>query len=188
MKNLNLMKTAFLAVFVSLSGLVMAQKNYNLIASNLKVSGTSTLHDWEMTASQASGKATMKAGANGKVESISSLTVTMNSERIKSGKSGMDKKAYEALKSDTHKYVTYTLSSAKKNANGTWTFTGNFNIAGVSKATTITVTESTVSGAPQFSGSYGFKLSDYGITPPKALAGTIKTGNDVKITFSVRFN
>lgn len=172
--------------FVFLVQFAFAQKTFQLDAKpDLSVSGTSTLHDWEMPSSTATGSmiATEEAG---KLAEITSLTVTMPAESIKSGKKGMDKKAYEALKTDQHKNVRFDLKSASKSGD-TWTLTGTFNIAGVSKQVSLKAKETVSSGVYGLSGSYAFKLSEYGITPPTAMMGTIKTGDDVKITFNVKF-
>jgi hypothetical protein len=38
-------------------------------------------------------------------------------------------------------------------------------------------------GAYVLTGQLPIRMSDYGIKPPTAMMGTIKTGNDVKVTF-----
>lgn len=187
MKKMNWIQVMLIGTFVLLTNVVVAQKDYSLAANpDLKISGTSSLHDWEMTSNKASGSAKMTVSGS-TVSSISSLTVTMPAESLESGKSGMDKKAYEAMKTDKNKNVSFVLSSAKKNTDGTWNLTGNFTIAGTKKSVTVKVTESVSGGTVQLKGSYSFKLTDYGITPPKALAGTIKTGDAVKMSFNVKF-
>lgn len=177
-----------LTVFMFLIGghFVSAQKSYTLMANpNLAISGTSTLHDWEMPSNQASG--TMNATENdGKLSAINSMKITMPAESIKSGKKGMDKKAYEAMKTGQHKNVVFTLKSASKSGN-TWTLNGTFNIAGTSKTVSLKVQESNAAGAFHLKGEYNFKLSEYNIKPPVALMGTIKTGDAVKMTFNVKF-
>jgi len=152
----------------------------------LKVSGTSTLHDWEMPSKQASG--TMVAViSEGKITEIKSLTVEMPAESIKSGKKGMDKIAYEAMKTDKHKTVKFVLESAVKNGNK-WKLTGKFTIAGTTKQAKFDVEEKVLQfGVHSISGTYSLKLTDYGITPPTAMMGTIKTGDAVKVSFNVKF-
>lgn len=175
-------------VFVLLIGgqWAIAQKTYQLQTKpELSISGTSSLHDWSMPSTTATGS--MKAvESSGKLSSISEMKITMPAESIKSGKGGMDKKAYEALKTKQHKDVAFTLQSASKSGN-TWTLNGTFNIAGTSKTVSIKAQESNAGGAIRLNGTYSFKLSDYKITPPVALMGTVKTGDAVKMTFDVKF-
>ena len=164
----------------------IAQKTYQLQSKpELAISGTSTLHDWSMPSSTATGSMTAVENG-GKLSSISAMTITMPAESITSGKKGMDKKAFEALKTDKYKNVVFTLKSASKSGNN-WTLSGTFNIAGVTKTVSITAQESYSGGAYGLKGSYDFKLSDYKIIPPVALMGTVKTGDPVKMTFNVKF-
>lgn len=174
------------ALFVFMMQFSFAQKTFHLDTKpELKVSGTSTLHDWDMPSSTATG--TMIATeTGGKLTDIKSLSIDMPAESIKSGKKGMDKKAYEALKTDKYKTIQFDLKSASKSGD-TWTLVGTFNIAGVTKQVNIKAKETAASGTYSLNGSFAFKLTDYGIEPPKAMMGTIKTGDDVKITFNVKF-
>lgn len=186
MKKL-IVKKAFVAmVFLLFAQFSMAQKTYQLQAKpELKISGTSTLHDWDMPSSTATGTMTATE-QGGKLTAISALSITMPAESIKSGKNAMDKKAYEALKTSKNKNVVFTLKSATKSGD-TWTLNGTFNIAGVTKNVNIKAQETYSGGSFGLKGTYSFKLSDYNITPPTAVMGTIKTGNDVKMTFNVKF-
>lgn len=172
--------------FVLLVQFSFGQKTFQLDTKpDLRISGTSTLHDWEMPSATATGKM-IATESDGKLIEIKSLTVDMPAESIKSGKKGMDKKAYEALKTDKYKDVTFDLKSASKSGN-TWILTGTFKIAGTSKQVSIKTKETAISGSYGLSGAYTFKLTDYNIEPPKAMMGTIKTGDTVKITFNIKF-
>lgn len=188
MKRLsNLVKRITLLFFITFSLFGFAQKTLTLDTKpQLKISGTSSLHDWEMVSETATGKLVAAVEGN-KLAEINSLVVEMPAESIKSGKSGMDKNAYKALKTNQYKTVRFDLKSAAKNTDGSWQFTGTFTIAGISKPVTLKVKESATAGQPVLEGSYSFKLTDYKITPPTALMGTVKTGDDVKISFTLKF-
>lgn len=165
---------------------MMAQKTLQLAPNpDLKISGTSSLHDWDMTSKTATGKAVVVIQGQ-EVSVIQSLTVEMQAESLKSGKSGMDKNAYKALKTATHKTVKFDLKSAQKQGNQ-WTLTGTFQIAGSAKQVTLKATESFNGNEFQLQGSYDFKLTDFGITPPTALMGTVKTGDAVSVSFKTIF-
>ena len=180
------MKNVFVILMVMVAGFMFAQKTYTLQSKPaLSVSGTSTLHDWEMPSSTATG--TMKATVSGNtVSAIQDVNVTMKANTIKSGKAAMDKKAYEALKTDKFPNATFELTSAKKSGSN-WAFSGYFTFAGKKKAVNLTVQESTSNGVINLSGSHSFNLTDYGIEPPTALMGTIKTGNKVTVKFNLKF-
>lgn len=175
-----------LVLLVFVTQFAFAQKTLELQNNpELKVSGTSSLHDWEMPSNTATG--TMTAADNGsELTQITALFIEMPSESIKSGKKGMDKKAYDALNTKNHKSITFKLDKAAKEGN-VWILDGEFNIAGTAKKTQVKATESGSSGAYTLTGSYDFNLTDYGIKPPTAVMGTIKTGDAVKIAFKVTF-
>ncbi len=177
-----------LTVFLTATTLFgFAQKTLTLEAKpSLKISGTSSLHDWEMTSETATGKAVATYEGT-TITEVKALQIEMPVETLKSGKSGMDKNAYKALKTDQFKTVKFDLKSAAKNADGTWNFQGTFTIAGVSKAVVLKVKEGASPTTASFEGTHAFKLTDYKITPPTALMGTVKTGDDVTIRFAVKF-
>ncbi len=188
MKRLsNSEKGILLLFFMAVSSFSFAQKAFTLDTKpQLKISGTSSLHDWEMVSETATGKLVATVEGN-KIAEINSLVVEMPAESIKSGKSGMDKNAYKALKTNQYKTVRFDLKSATKNTDGSWQFTGTFIIAGISKPVTLKVKESATEDQPVMEGFYSFKLTDYKITPPTALMGTVKTGDDVRISFTLKF-
>ena len=193
-QNLTIMKRLFnfekgilLLFFLASSTFGFAQKTLTLDAKpQLKISGTSSLHDWDMVSETATGKLVGTTEGN-KLTAITSLVVEMPAESIKSGKGGMDKNAYKALKTNQYKTVKFDLKAAAKNTDGTWNFTGIFTISGVTKSVTLKIKETIIGGQSVFEGSYSFKLTDYKITPPTALMGTVKTGDDVKISFTLKF-
>jgi len=190
---INLAIWVMVMVMVMMMGIttINAQQVYNLSAgSELKVSGTSTLHDWTMKATSGSGKATFTV-AEGQIQSISGLSVTMKAMTLKSGKSGMDDKAYDALKVKENPTITFTLREMKNlKQNGssiTYTAVGELSIAGVKRAVTFTGTGKAGEDSFKFEGKTSFKLTDFKMDPPTAMFGTIKTGDDVTVAFNVTF-
>lgn len=187
------MKTKRVRICMNLIVLVLtttslyAQDTYTIESKPvLTISGTSTLHDWDMTSNTATGKLTATDKA-GKLEKITALTVEMPAESLKSGKKGLDKNAYKALKTTEHKTVKFELKQANKTSNGTWNLKGNFTIAGVTKEVTIVVKEISTGGKYTLSGDYNFKLTEYKVVPPTVMMGTVKTGDAVKISFAISF-
>jgi len=185
MSNL-LLKKIVLVVLGFAIQIGYAQKTFNLEPKpELVVSGTSTLHDWDMPSETATG--TMIAiEDSGKLTEIKSLLIEMPAESIKSGKKLMDKKAYDALKTKEHENIIFKLKSTTKTGD-TWNMVGDFTIAGVTKQVNLKVKEIYEDGKYSLSGSYMCKMSEYGMKPPTAMMGTIKTGDEVKISFNVKF-
>jgi len=152
----------------------------------LKVSGTSNLHDWETISTKASG--TLTAMINeGEIVEIVSLSVKMPSESLIHEKEGMNKMVYETLKTNEHEKVNFELVNATK-INDKWSFNGKFTVVGISQDATFDVTiNKTPSSEYKIEGSYSPKLTDFGIEPPTAMMGQVKAGNKVTITFNVKF-
>ena len=181
-----LRKMTFLGMFI-LTFQITAQSQFVLDAQpELKISGTSSLHDWDMVSSLATAKAQMRVEASS-LKKIESLKVEMPAESIKSGKSGMDKNAYKALKTHQFKTIHFELKEAVATGVNQWKMTGVFTIAGVAKTVTFQVNSKVAGNTVLLEGNYAFKLTDFNITPPTALLGTVKTGNDVTISFKTKF-
>ncbi|PTX14666.1 polyisoprenoid-binding protein YceI [Pontibacter mucosus] len=172
---------------LSLGNTLLAQDQYKLAAKpELKVKGTSTLHDWEMTSAQAQGTAEMVLeGAT--LKNVKAASVTMKTQSIKSGTAKMDDLAYESLKASKFPDITFTLTSFRALDNNRGLATGNLTIAGTTKPVTFNVETSTKSNLVQMAGEANIKFTDFGIKPPTALLGTVKTGNELKINFKVGF-
>jgi polyisoprenoid-binding protein YceI len=181
--------TAILAVLtISVVSLSFAQATYVMTnGTELMVSGTSTLHDWEMKSAKGTGQAVITL-ENGILKGIQSLSVNLTAETLESGKSQMDRNAFKALKTDKNPQIKYVLKDIKSGQGNTWTATGDITIAGVTKTITMPVTVNQQGSVLEFSGSISTKLTEFKIDPPTAMLGTIKTGNDVKLSFSAKFN
>lgn len=159
--------------------------------SKLTVFGTSNVHDWDVVAENMSGAAVFET-ENGAFKTIKSMSFTVVAESLKSGKSGMDKNTYKALKTDKHKTIKFVVTNISKvtaNTNGTYTVAtqGNLTLSGVTKKINQTFTIKVNSGKFTVSGKQTIDMTAYNIAPPKALMGTIKTGKDVTVDFSVTY-
>lgn len=188
MKTQNTLLKSLLIVILSFSTLLATGQKKLILESkpDHKISGTSSLHDWDMTSQTATCFATVVFNGKDIVE-IKALTVDMDAETLKSGRNGMDKNAYKALKTNVHKKIKFELVSAAENTDGTWNLTGNFTVAGVTQKITVKTKQTTTGNTVGFEGSYAFKLTDYKIPPPTAVMGTIKTGDAVTVSFKLKF-
>ncbi|MCB0505933.1 MAG: YceI family protein [Cyclobacteriaceae bacterium] len=185
-----LKKLGVILVLALTVGFSAKAQSYTLAkeSSSLLVEGTSTLHDWEEKAEKLGGTAQIVMEGNKLVE-IKQLTFKVDVESLKSEHSGMDSNTYKALDSKTYPEITYELTkinSTKPGKNGiVLSTTGKLTIKGVSK--TITMDVDVMEGSVVFAGETTFKMSEYGVEPPTALMGTIKTGDEVTIKFKVKY-
>ncbi|MFY8112053.1 YceI family protein [Flavobacterium sp.] len=164
-----------------------AQKNYALdTKTNFSVLGTSTLHDWEMTSSSKTGSAILTI-TDSKVVDINAINIDLAVETIKSGKSSMDKIAYETLNIKKVKNIKYVLKDATKVNETTWNLTGTYSIAGVSKDLKTQIKVTVLNGIVNIQGSNKITFDEFGMKPPTALLGTIKTGKELTIKFNLNY-
>jgi len=154
--------------------------------ASMTVSGTSSLHDWESTVEDFSHTATITVEGN-TLSKINQLEFTVVVKSIKSGKRGMDKKTYEALRESDHPTISYILISSIPKTGNTVTSKGELTIAGKKRQIDMEVNYEIYPGIIEFRGELTLKMSDYEISPPTALMGTIKTGDEVTIRFSIPF-
>ncbi|WP_445717069.1 YceI family protein [Flavobacterium sp.] len=181
-----------LIVMCSFNTIVAQESKVVLAESKLEVFGTSNLHDWEIQAKAMSGKSTMSIEA-ADLKAIKSLDFSVEVEQLKSGKNGMDNNTFKALNSKTYKTINFKLVSVSKitkttDGNFTVETQGDLSIAGVTKRINQTFSVKVLGKKAVFSGKTKIDMTLYGVKPPTALMGTIKTGKDVTIDFKVTYN
>lgn len=191
MKNLK-----FNFLFISIIALllatgVQAQEFYKIQAKNsqLVVTGTSSLHDWEMEAANFNAETLLKMDGNS-ISEISKIEFKAPVSGLKSGKNIMDSKAYDALKQKKFPEIKFSLNNSNSvNISGSKAnLTGMLTIAGKTKEVKLTA-DLDVENPQKFlvTGSVPVKMSDFGIDPPTAMMGAMKTGDDVVVKFNLEF-
>ena len=186
----DLKQTSLIALLLIMPNLFQAQEfNLNNTDSSLKVFGTSSLHDWHIDAENKSGKIAFK---NLETAELDRCNFSVAVESLKSGKKAMDKNTYKALNEDEFKTITYKLLEVKEVAKkGTGKFllksTGYLTITNVKKLIPIEFNIEILDGKIILSGEKTIKMTDFNIEPPKALFGTITTGDEVTIKFTTIF-
>jgi polyisoprenoid-binding protein YceI len=155
-------------------------------SSNFVVSGTSTLHDWEMASTEAKGEGEFVIKDNA-VENIKSLSVKLKSETLESGKDKMDENAYKALKTEENPYITFKLDRVISIKENVMQLKGDFTAGGTTKTEVIEIVPKYDKGKITILGKFDITFKEYNMTPPTAVMGTIKTGNELSISFKVIF-
>lgn len=181
-----LKKILILAAIQFVTIAAMAQVKYHSKDNlSLSIAGTSTMHDWTMKSAKGDVEATFTVGANGQISGLTALSFSTPAEALKSEKSGMDKNAYKALKTSKAPTLSYTLTSATITGN-VIKCQGKLTLAGFTKETDLVGTlKANADGSLTVTGTKKISMKEYQIDPPSFMMGTIKTGNDITLTFSV---
>lgn len=167
---------------------LVAQQSFRLDteALELKVEGTSTIHDWEMISSKATGSFMLNQSEDGSF-AIADLQVELQAESLESGKRKMNKNAYKALNTRDYPTISYRLSSAELQSDSTLLATGELKIAGHTETVQMTVNYQMSEGAMHVHGSLPILFTQFNIDPPTAVFGTIKTGDELTLSFKSTF-
>jgi hypothetical protein len=188
-------KQIFTTAVVVFSACTMgiAQTTFQSQAINIKLNGTSNLHDWVMKGSKGSSQAVFVIDASDKISSITKLSFSTPVKSLKSEHTGMDNNTYKALNESTYKEITFVGTSAHVTSLGNNSYQikvgGKLSIAGTTKETELVATGKynpadkslTVTGVKKFN------MTEYGVKPPTALLGTIKTGDAITISYDVKY-
>jgi polyisoprenoid-binding protein YceI len=154
--------------------------------SVVAVEGTSTLHAWKMQSGKISGQINAPTPDNWNAPARVVVTIPVSS--IKSEHAKMDKLMAEALKAKENPEIRYEMISAtpaQANANAFVLKTqGRLTIAGVTRDIAFDVQGSkNPDGRYTLAGQAPIRMTWFGIKPPTAMMGTVRTGDEVKVTF-----
>jgi hypothetical protein len=177
---------------LGLSGSLRAQDAYRSADPDIKVLGTSNLHNWSMEAKDitCSAKFGFAPTGSGLPQSLTELNLLIPVHNLKSGESLLDSRAYNALKADKFGSITFTSSSAVIVQGQRNQFqvksTGTMTIAGATQPVVLIVAcQVNADGSITCTGSQQLKMTDYQIKPPSFMLGALKTGDLLTINFSL---
>ncbi len=170
---------------------LMAQDNFRLAKGTVSMAGTSTLHDWTADVTKVSGNGQL-AFANNALTGIKSLNITMSTNSIKSSKgSTMDNNMYKELKAKSFPNMTYSLTKVNSitQKGGVYYLEteGKLTIAGTTQTIAMSVNGMLNGSEVTFKGSKKLKMTDYKVEPPVMFLGTLKTDDNVTISFETTF-
>jgi hypothetical protein len=192
LKNIAISAAMLLTGF-TLSSTAFAQRVFESQVIDITLSGTSSLHDWEMKAVKGVSKAAFSVDRNNKVTGLSMLSFIFPAKNLKSKYTVMDNNTYRALNATKNPNISFILTSATVASTGGDNYQlnciGKLTIAGTTRETNLTSTGKYNPADKTFTvtGVKKMKMTDYNVKPPKAMLGTIKTGNDISIAYSIKF-
>lgn len=163
--------------------------------SKLWIEGGSNLHDWSCKASAIDAaidvdEAIIKS-PSASLTLLKKVQVKVPVRNLKCGHGGMDNNLYKALKADESPEISYILATFEVVPGATSdSFTvktvGALKIAGTEKNVDMDVTASRLAdGSIRAEGSLPLLMTDFGLKPPTAMLGTLRTSNKVTVKFSL---
>lgn len=196
MTTRKLLRTAPLAgLLVAVAALAAAAPaagpgtHYRPLPSKVTVQGTSTLHDWHVESTRIEGRVAVAEGfLAGDAAEAPTVEVSIPVASLASGKKRMDELMHQALDARRHPTIDYRLTAAtvKGGAGGRTTLAtrGRLTIAGETREVPMEVEVARqADGRLLVRGSVPLTMTEFGIEPPTAMLGTIKTGDRVTVAF-----
>jgi polyisoprenoid-binding protein YceI len=164
--------------------------------SKVWVDGTSNLHGWSCKATTLDAAVDLDAAmatqiATAPPKALKRVQVKVPVKSLKCGHDGMDNNLYKALKADASPDISYilaTFEAAPGEANDSFTLhtIGTLTIAGTENKIAMDVVATRLAdGTVIAKGVVPIKMTDFGIEPPTAIFGRLKTGNEVKVNFEL---
>lgn len=152
--------------------------------SRVWVSGTSTVRSWRCESTQVSGTA-QAAGTELTQVAQSSGEITIPISALDCRNGTMNGHMRNALKAAQNPTLRFRATSVAVSSEGAVRMTGPLTIAGQTHEVTINGTAARDNGRLRVTGSKQINMTDYGVTPPRLMAGTMRVHPPVTIGFDV---
>jgi polyisoprenoid-binding protein YceI len=165
--------------------------------SKVVVAGGSNVHSWSCAATGFTAAIDLDSAYAASPLSVASkpigkVIVTIPTKSLRCGKDKMDENTWKALRAEEFKEIryeltTYTLDAAKSTPESFTALTkGRLTVAGTTKEVEMPVTATRLAGGQmQGTGTLQMLMTEVGIKPPVALLGTLRTKDEITISFEV---
>ena len=188
-----------LIIGLSATAVTRAQQTASLlklVSARVSLAGTSNIHAYTATTTAvrvvrlqvASGvvgpnvwDALVKPGA------LEAFEIAIPAATLSSPKEGLDKNMHKALKVTEHPDIVFRLTRIESDASGALRGVGMLKIAGVEREVAIALKTQRTDATLAVTGEVSLLMTDFGIAPPKAMLGMLKTDPKVTITFETVF-
>jgi polyisoprenoid-binding protein YceI len=162
-----------------------------LDASRVTIAGTSNIHAFTATTTTVRvTKATFAPALAAttwdeivKPGALEAFEIAIPAATLSSPKEGLDKNMHKALKVQQHPEIVFALTRLEPAAGGALKGIGRLRVAGVEREVALPLTTERRAGALVVKGELPILMTDYGIKPPTALLGMLKTDPKVTVTF-----
>jgi hypothetical protein len=189
--------SSFLALSVYGAGVAASSPSdrrlpLTLSSGRVSVAGTSNIHDY--VASTTNVRVTRMELAEGvsgpnfwdeivKPGAIESFEIAIAAGSLSSPREGLDKNMYKALKVTEFPDITFRLIRFDGGEPGLLRATGVLKVAGVEREVALNLKTERHDATFTVKGAVTLLMTDYGIAPPKAMLGMLRTDPKVTVTF-----
>lgn len=162
--------------------------------SKLWLEGDSNLHEWSCTANQVRAEIDVDAERGGEAprpSGVESVAVTIPVAQIGCGNGKMESNLRKALKADVHPNIEFRLTrtlSFELVEEGVFVVVveGELSVAGAARTVQLQVTGSdSGDGGLRIQGRQALLMTEFGVEPPTALLGMLKTDDEFVVLFDL---
>lgn len=169
-----------------------AQATLSLKSATVSLEGSSNIHDY--TASTKDVRLTRLTLAGGAAPvtvltnpaAVETFEVVIKAATLASSKDGLDKNMHKALKVTEFPDIVFRLDRLEGSAPA-MKAVGVLKIAGVEKEIAIDLKVAAAAATLAVSGQVPMLMTDFGIAPPKAMMGVLKTSPKITVKFETVF-
>lgn len=154
--------------------------------SQIKVNGTSNIHDWTMSATSFTCDGTYVLEGNQLVD-VTALSFTLPVKNLKGKEDLLNTRAHKALKAEQHNKISFKLTNATVvPQQKVIKAVGNLTIGGVTKPVALQATYTVNGDEVTFKGAEALKMSEYGLKAPTFMMGALKVADAVNIDITLK--
>ena len=163
-----------------------------LDTARVTIDGTSNVHEWTAATTNVRVTRAQLGGAVAGPEfwdsalkpgGVEAFEIAIAAATLTSPKEGLDKNMHKALKVDKNPDITFRLLRFEAGQAAALKGIGMLKIAGVEREVALNLKTQRKDSTLTVTGKVDLLMTDYGITPPKAMLGMLKTDPKVTITF-----
>ena len=172
-----------------------APPQLRLSAARVSIAGTSNIHPFTASTTDVRMSRLVLAPADGdrlqsaaKAGGVEAFDIAIRAASLTSPKEGLDKNMHKALKTNQHQDITFRLLRLEPAAAAnSLTAIGLLKVAGVEREVAVPLRVGVNASTITVMGELTLLMTDYGITPPKAMLGMLKTDPKITVTFDTVF-
>jgi YceI-like domain len=168
------------------------QRELRLTAARVSIAGTSNIHPFTASTTDVRLSRLVLAPADGdqlqsaaKPGGVDAFEIAIRAASLTSPKEGVDKNMHKALKVNEHRDITFRLLRLEPAAANSLTAVGALTIAGVEHEVAVPLKVGINASTITAIGDVTLLMTDYGISPPKAMLGMLKTDPKITVTFEI---